>query len=68
MTKSYSFGKEVKKKLIDFDWNMADLAEKISEKTGMFCDVAYLSRILGGQRNPPKIKEAICEILEIKEE
>lgn len=41
------------------------LAAQVSEATGMYVDAAYLSKILTGQRNAPKIVTAICEILSI---
>lgn len=55
-------------KLIDLEWNTAKLADAVSEKTGMYCDTSYVSKILSGERSAPKIRAAICEILEIKEE
>ena len=41
------------------------LQEKIKEKTGLFVDSGYMYKILTGQRNAPKIVQAICEILDI---
>ena len=57
------FGKEVRKALIDRDMNMKDLAAAVAEKTGSFCDSNYLYHIFRGDRNPPKIIEAINEVL-----
>lgn len=68
MAQTTDFGKRVKIRLIEKDITTAQLAEKVSEKTGLFCDVKYLSRIFTGFRNAPKIRAAICEILDIKEE
>lgn len=60
------FGLEVKTKLLDHPIRtQARLAEEVSKKTGMFVDDAYLSKILTGQRNAPKIVQSIKEILEI---
>jgi hypothetical protein len=42
------------------------LEEAVSEKTGLFVDNGYMYKILTGQRNAPKIVEAICEILNIE--
>ena len=63
-----TFGKEVRKRLIDKEWTIAVLAEEVSARTGLFCDNAYMSRILNGERNPPKIISAIREILDLPEE
>ena len=60
------FSKNVKKALIDCDKNTSWLADEVAKETGMFCDAAYISRILSGQRNAPKIKDAISRILDIK--
>ena len=62
------FKKEVKKRLIDKDWTFDNLAHAITDKTGLFCDTSYLSRNISGERNAPKIRAAICEILEIEED
>lgn len=62
------YKKAVWHKLIDRGWNTANLAEAVSEKTGLFCDTSYISKILSGERSAPKIRAAICEILEMKEE
>lgn len=61
-----AFAKEVKKALIDRDMGMKDLAAAVAEKTGLFCDSNYLYHIFRGDRNPPKIVNAISEILELK--
>lgn len=58
-----AFAKEVRKALIDKDMGMKDLAKAVSDKTGLFCDSNYLYHIFRGDRNPPKIIEAINEIL-----
>lgn len=36
------------------------------QKTGLFVDSGYMYKILTGQRNAPKIVQAICEILDIE--
>lgn len=41
------------------------LAEQISDRTGLYVDAPYLSKILTGQRAAPKIVAAIRDILEI---
>jgi hypothetical protein len=42
------------------------LEEEVTSRTGLFVDDSYMYKILVGQRNAPKIVEAICEILKIK--
>ena len=62
------FGLAVKMKLLDHPIRtQARLAEEVSKRTNMFVDDAYLSKILTGQRNAPKISQAIREILNISE-
>lgn len=61
------FRKTVLKRLIDLGWTRKQLAEAVKEKSGMYCDSAYISKIFSGDRNAPKIRSAICEILEIEE-
>ncbi len=41
------------------------LAEEVQKKTGLKVDGAYISNILAGRRNAPKVVQAICEILGI---
>ena len=61
------FGKAIKKRLIDIDQTQEWLMEMVREKTGgMFIDSSYLQKILKGERNPQKIVDAICAILEIE--
>jgi hypothetical protein len=44
------------------------LEQAVSKKTGLFVDNGYMYKILTGQRNAPKVVEAICEILGIEKE
>ena len=60
------FFKKVKYRLIDLGKNQRWLEEQIKEKTGLYVDSSYLSKIYNGERNAPKIRKAICEILEIE--
>ena len=66
MSKYSDFGLLVKTELLRQGRSHQWLAETVSEKTGLFVDDGYLYKILTGQRNAPKIVEAICEILSIK--
>ena len=63
---STEYSKQVKKRLIDLDKSQKWLIESVKERTGLFLDSAYLSRILKGERNPKKIICAIDEILEVE--
>ena len=63
MTNSY--GRDVKKRLIDRGMTQKELMAKVTEMTGLKMDSGYMSKILSGERNPPKIIHAINEILEI---
>lgn len=68
MTKYTPFGLCVKTKLLGPPARTQTwLAQTVSEKTGLFVDDAYLSKILTGQRMAPKIVAAIREILELPE-
>lgn len=59
------FGKEVKKALVDRGQSQKQLILQVKEKTGLYLDSAYLSKILAGKKVPPRIVAAIREILEI---
>ena len=54
--------------LIDHDMTQEDLRKAVTAKTGLFCDSAYMTRILNGERKAPKIRAAIAEILGMPEE
>ena len=55
--------------MIDSNVNsFTELARLVHEKTGLYCDHAYMSRILSGERKAPKIRAAIAEILDLPEE
>ena len=61
------FFKKVKYRLIDLEKTQKWLEQEITKKTGLFVDSSYLNKIYNGDRNAPKIRAAICEILEIEE-
>ena len=61
------FKKQVKYRLIDLGKSQKWLEEQVREKTGLFFDSSYLAKIYNGERNAPKIRAAICEILNIRE-
>ena len=60
------FGLCVKTELLRQGKEQKWLQERINEKTGLFVDSGYMYKILTGQRNAPKIVQAICEILGIE--
>lgn len=63
------FGIEVKTKLLTHPIGTQEaLAEAVSTKTGLSVDGAYISNIIAGRRNAPKVVKAIREILDIPEE
>lgn len=60
------FGLAVKTKLLGPPTKtQAWLVNEVKAATGMYVDDAYVSKILTGQRNAPKIVQAIREILDI---
>lgn len=64
-SKFTDFGLCVKTELLRRGKEQKWLEEQISEKTGLFVDNGYLYKILTGQRNAPKVVQAIREILEL---
>ena len=67
-SKFTDFGLCVKTKLLQKGKDQKWLEEAVSEKTGLFVDNGYMYKILTGQRNAPKIVDAICEIMSIKKD
>ena len=61
-----SFGKEVRIRLITMDRTQSWLMDEIRERTGLYMDSSYLSKVLKGEKNPPKVINAIKEILEME--
>lgn len=61
------FGLCVKNKLLRIGKEQKWLQEEVKQRTGLFVDSGYMYKILTGQRNAPKIVQAIQEILEISE-
>ena len=61
------FRKKVKYRLIDLGKSQKWLEDQVRENTGLFVDSSYLAKIFNEERNAPKIKAAICEILGISE-
>ena len=66
LSKFSDFGLCVKTKLLQIGKEQKWLEEAVSAKTGLYVDNGYMYKILTGQRNAPKIVEAIKEILGIE--
>jgi hypothetical protein len=66
LSKFSDFGLCVKTKLLQIGKEQKWLEEAVSKKTGLYVDNGYMYKILTGQRNAPKIVEAIQEILGIE--
>lgn len=61
-----AFGLRVRTELLKRGISQTQLAKKCSEMTGLYVDGQYIYKILTGQREAPKVKAAIQDILEIK--
>ena len=66
-SKFTDFGLCVKTELLRQGKEQKWLEEQIAKETGLYMDSGYLYKILTGQRNAPKIIDAIRNILNIKE-
>lgn len=67
-TKFSPFGLCVKKKLLDLGMTQKELEEEVNKRTGLFVDAGYMYKILTGQREAPKIAQAVREILDLPEQ
>ena len=67
-SKFTDFGLCVKTKLLQMGKDQKWLEKSVSEKTGLYVDGGYMYKILTGQRNAPKLVNAICEIMSIDPE
>ena len=59
------FGLAVLYKLMESGTTQSELIERVRVETGQYLDSGYLYKILTGQRNAPKIVQAIRDILEL---
>lgn len=57
------FGLCVKTELLRRGMTQKQLADAINSRCGLYVDSGYMYKILTGQRNAPKIVQAIQEIL-----
>lgn len=62
------FGLCVKNKLLRLGRGQKWLETEVSKRTGLFVDSGYMYKILTGQRNAPKIVQAISDILDIADD
>lgn len=58
-----SFEKTVKINLIKKGKNQTWLMNEVKERTGLYMDSSYLSKVIKGKKQPPKVVEAIRDIL-----
>lgn len=65
LSKITDFGLCVKTELLKRGQSQKWLEEEVTKRTGLYVDSGYLYKILTGQRNAPKIVDAICDILKI---
>lgn len=61
------FGLCVKTELLRKGKTQTWLQNEVTARTGLFLDDGYIYKILTGQRNAPKIIQAIRDILDISE-
>ena len=62
------YGRQVRHGMIDNDLTLDQLAVLVTERCGMYCDKALLSKLISGQINPcgrPKLVQAINDCLGI---
>lgn len=60
------FGLCVKTELLRRGKTQKWLEEEVAKATGLFMDNSYMYKILTGQRDAPKVVDAIREILDIQ--
>ena len=60
------YGRTAKRKMRQANISMGELAEAVKESSGLYCDSQYLYKIFTGQRNAPKIVQAVDEILDAR--
>lgn len=57
------FGKEIKLELMMRNQTQEWLIQQVRERSGMYVDSSILYKIMVGERNSPKIKQHIREVL-----
>ncbi|MBE6831683.1 MAG: XRE family transcriptional regulator [Ruminococcaceae bacterium] len=61
-----SLGLEIKMELFSAGQTQEWLIEQVKKKTGMYVDSSNLYKLMTGQSNSKKLKNAICDILQIQ--
>lgn len=64
-SKLTDFGLKVKIELLRIGKTQHWLQEEVTKRTGLFLDSGYIYKILTGERNAPKVVQAIRNILDI---
>lgn len=67
VSKFTPFGLRVKTELLRLGKEQKWLETEITRRTELYVDSGYMYKILTGQRNAPKIVQAMCEILGLPE-
>lgn len=60
-----AFKQRVEIELIKRNMSKAGLCAAVKERTGLYCDYSLLRKVFSGEVPGKKIREAVCEILEI---
>ena len=66
-SKFSDFGLEVRIRLLQMGKTQKWLQEEVRKKTGLFVDGSYLNKILTGERETPKLVNAIKEVVGMKD-
>ena len=61
------YGKRIKIALVTQGMSQNELIERVRADTGLYMDTSYLTKILNGYNNKPKICNAINRILNLEE-
>lgn len=67
-SKLTDFGLCVRTELLRMGRSQKWLVDSVREKTGLYIDNSYLTKILIGKRNAPKIVNAISEIVGVSKQ
>ena len=68
MAQLAAFGKEIKKRLVNEDRLQCWLIDEVAQKTGLYFDRSYMTKIQTGKFSTPSIVNAINEILDLPEQ
>lgn len=58
-----NYEKAVRHRLIDLEMTQTELARRVHDKTGLYCDQSLVARTIGKVKGVNRIKAAINEIL-----